>query len=325
MSEALRRPARIMMNITQHTLDTPYPVGPVHCYSAELAGELVLFDTGPPTEQAREYLQREFDLSRLRHVIVTHCHIDHYGLSAWLEAETDAQIWLPYRDGLKIRHHRDRLSQMGRLMGEYGFDRSYRDSFRGAMEDESVFPRFPERFKVVEEGLPLELGIEVIPCPGHSQGDLVFASEEWAVTGDVMLRGIFQSPLLDVDLETGLRFRNYPAYCATLNRLAGLRGKRILPGHRYSIESIDQNLLFYLDKLLERAERLKPFVGEANIARIIDHLFGATLTQPFHVYLKASEIIFILDFLADQKRLYAVLTEIGLKEPLVERIAAVAA
>ena len=57
----------------QHTLETPYMVGPVHCYSAEIAGELVLFDTGPPTEEARQSLQRSLALKQLRHVIVTHC------------------------------------------------------------------------------------------------------------------------------------------------------------------------------------------------------------------------------------------------------------
>lgn len=313
------------MEVRQHTLDTPYPVGPVHCYSVELAGELVLFDTGPPTEQARDYLKKSVDLSRLQHVFVTHCHIDHYGLAAWLEANTNAQIWLPYRDALKIRQHHKRLQQMGRLLGEYGFDRSYRESFRAAMEDGTVFPQFPERFKLVEDGLPPELGIEAIPCPGHSQSDLVYSGEDWAITGDIMLRGIFQSPLLDVDLETGQRFQNFQAYCASLYRMAGLRGKQVLPGHRVSIESIDQSLLFYLDKLLERAERLKPFVGQADVAGIVNRLFDVSLMPPFHIYLKASEIIFILDFLTDQQRLYAALKELELLESLAGRIAAVAA
>ena len=35
----------------QHTVQTPYMVGEVHFYSAELNGELVLFDTGPPTPE----------------------------------------------------------------------------------------------------------------------------------------------------------------------------------------------------------------------------------------------------------------------------------
>ena len=45
------------MHIIQHTINTPYMVGPVHCYAAELAGELVLFDTGPPTAAAQGFLR----------------------------------------------------------------------------------------------------------------------------------------------------------------------------------------------------------------------------------------------------------------------------
>ena len=86
------------MTIKQHTIDTPYMVGPVHCYTVKIKGELVLFDTGPPTDKARRYLREHVDLRSLQHVIITHCHIDHYGLASWLEKETEATVYLPYRD-----------------------------------------------------------------------------------------------------------------------------------------------------------------------------------------------------------------------------------
>ena len=49
------------MHITQHTINTPYMVGPVHCYTAELGGDLVLFDTGPPTADGQRYLKEHVD------------------------------------------------------------------------------------------------------------------------------------------------------------------------------------------------------------------------------------------------------------------------
>jgi len=74
-----------MGEIIQHTINTPYMVGPVHCYTAWFGDELVLFDTGPPVVEAQRFLAERIDLGRLRHVVVTHCHIDHYGLAWWLE------------------------------------------------------------------------------------------------------------------------------------------------------------------------------------------------------------------------------------------------
>ncbi|MBE0585621.1 MAG: MBL fold metallo-hydrolase, partial [Desulfofustis sp.] len=214
----------------QHTVDTPYMVGPVHCYSSELDGELVLFDTGPPTETGRAYLEHTIDLGRLRHVLVSHCHIDHYGQSAWLAEASEATVYLPYRDVQKIRYHDERMRCMYELLAGMGFSRDYLEKLRQAFLRGGLLPPVPEHYLIAERDLPPRLGIEVLPCPGHSQSDLVYHGAGWAVTGDILLRGIFQSPLLDIDLESGGRFNNYRAYCDSIVKLAALRGKIILPG-----------------------------------------------------------------------------------------------
>lgn len=302
----------------QHTLETHYPVGPVHCYSTELAGELVLFDTGPPTPEAQGYLREHLDLSRLQHVILSHCHIDHYGLARWLQEQSDATVYLPFRDSLKIVRHEERLERMYGLLLQLGFTPEFLDQFKAIMEDGTVFPPLPEGYRIIEEGLPEQLGLEVLPCPGHSQSDLVLAGADWAVTGDVMLRGIFQSPLLDVDLCSKERFRNYDAYCATIIQLAGLRGKQILPGHRHSIESVDANILFYVTKLLERATRIKQIDPARPVAEVAFELFADNQVHPFMVYLKASELVFIRDFLDQPLPLRQSLEKIGLFPQVAE-------
>ncbi|MCF6179436.1 MAG: MBL fold metallo-hydrolase [Geopsychrobacter sp.] len=287
--------------IKQHTIATPYLVGDVHFYSARLAGELVLFDCGPPTETAWELIKAEIDLSDLRHVFMTHCHIDHWGNAARLGKETGATIYLPQRDVDKMVHHDRRLEGMMKVLLGYGFSREYLTELRDEIDNDSVFPPYPETYEVIENSpLPKQLGIEILPCPGHSQSDLVYRVGEQAVTGDVLLRGIFQSPLLDIDLQTfDGRFHNYRAYCNSLENLISLRDCQILPGHRYSIESVDETVLFYLRKMLDRASKLKPYASESNIAELIKSLFGEQPLPLFHTYLKASEILFMQDLLAD--------------------------
>jgi hydroxyacylglutathione hydrolase len=300
------------MTILQHTIDTPYMVGPVHCYTVELGGDLVLFDTGPPTDHARKYLREHVDLKALRHVIITHCHIDHYGLASWLEKETEATIYLPYRDALKITQHDMRMDEMLRFLRGIGFEDGYLADLRRIFESGMIFPPRPERFRVIEEDLPGHLDIGFLNCPGHSQSDLVLTGEDWAVSGDVLLRGIFQSPLLDIDLITGERFRNYDVYCETLGKLATLRQKRIMPGHRESIESVDGTVLFYVTKMLERVVQMRPYAEDDNIARIIEGLFDKNLIETFLIYLKASEIVFMKDFLHSPDMLRNALIAIGL-------------
>ncbi|MDX2480221.1 MAG: MBL fold metallo-hydrolase [Desulfuromusa sp.] len=309
------------MTPIQHTINTAYVVGPVHCYSTEIGGELVLFDTGPPTEEARLYLQENLDLKRLKHVIITHCHIDHYGLVNWLEQETDAIIYLPFRDHLKIVRHSERLELLYGLLLQIGFEPAFLDRFRVSMDDGTVFPPLPDNFQIIEESLPERLGLTALPCPGHSQSDMVLIGADWAITGDVMLQGIFQTPLFDVDLLTGERFRNYAAYCESLAKLVTLREKQILPGHRQSIDSVDSCLLFYATKLLERAARIKKLPMTMTAAEIVTKLFRDDTSHPFVSYLKASEVVFLRDFLAEPELLRNVLIDIGLFPQIADKFA----
>ena len=307
-----------MAGLTQHTINTPYMVGPVHCYSGMLAEELVLFDTGPPTPEAERYLRDHIDLKKLRHVIITHGHIDHYGLAFWLEQNSDATVYLPYRDCLKIANHEKRIEGMYRLLASLHFHQQALDELRRIFESGLLFPPFPQRFLVAEKDLPQRLAITTLNCPGHSQSDLVYFGEDWAVTGDTLLRGIFQSPLLDVDLESGERFNNYQVYCRSLVKLAGLKNRRILPGHRQTIAGIDTTLLFYISKLLQRVAQLRPYKDEENLMITIEKLLGEPIKDAFILYLKASEIVFMKDLLAKPEMLRLGLVDIGLFDQVKE-------
>lgn len=295
----------------QHTIPTPYPVGPVHSYSLERDGEILLFDSGPDTELARDYYRQNLDLKRLRHILITHCHIDHYGLAHWLERESGATVYLPYRDTLKIRQNNLRLEGMYSYLRTVGFDESFLEELHGTMSSGSIFPKLPDNYFVAEDKVTETFNIQFLSCPGHSQSDLVYLVGEYAVTGDTLLEGIFQSPLLDVDLENGQRFRNYAAYCESLPKLASLEGKVIMPGHRRNVPSVQHNLTVYIDKLLKRVEPLRAFKGEKNVASIIDRMSSSNLT-PFQVYLKASEIQFVLDLFEEPDLLGESLHEAGL-------------
>jgi hydroxyacylglutathione hydrolase len=302
----------------QHTINTPYVVGPVHCYSALCGGELVLFDTGPPTEEGRDYLQQNIDLGRLKHVLITHAHLDHYGQAHWLEQHSDATVYMPYRDHLKITGHDFRIEQMYQLLAELGFDNIYLEKLRAIFDSGELFPDFPENYRIAETDIPDHLGIDVLCCPGHSQSDLVYTTNNWLVAGDTLLRGVFQSPLLDVDLEKGGRFSTYRAYCETLVKLAGEEGKTVLPGHRRKIISIGDTQKYYLSKLLARVEQLRPYRCEANVMKLMDKLLANRVTDIFHIYLKASEVMFMKDLLDDPGLLEDALRRAGLLEQMAE-------
>jgi hydroxyacylglutathione hydrolase len=311
----------------QHTVHTPYMVGDAHFYSTEIDGELVLFDTGPATPQALAFLEEQVDLGRLKYLFITHCHVDHCGLAAYIAQHTKAEILIPRRDAVKLRHHEQRLTYIQKFLKEFGFDEAFAEELGKALDEKKVFPEIPPRSTVVEESdIPKKLGISWLSCPGHSQSDLVYLSRNDAISGDVLLRNIFQAPLLDVDLDTFAgRFRNYDAYCSSLLELGKLRGYRILPGHREYVMSLDDTIHFYVRKLLERAGQLKRFSGIESVKEVISRLFGGGLVDPFIIYLKVSEIVFMRDFLAEPDKLERSLEQIGLSDAVHQLYTAVTA
>lgn len=313
------------MKIRQHTIETPWVVGPVHCYSTEVDGELVLFDTGPHTDIGKRYLLEKLDFARLKYIFITHCHVDHYGLAYWLERKSGAKVFIPRRDYQKIVYHQERIDIIARLLADMGFSKDFLAASQRVLLEKVLIPDDPHRLLIVEDDFPTILGFDFMNCPGHSQSDIVYYHERWAVTGDILLRGIFQSPLLDVDLDTGERFLNYHAYCSSLKKLATLRGKKIFPGHRKRITTVDETILFYVSKLLDRIAYLQPLTKDESVARIIERRFAKLLTSPLHTYLKASELIFMLDFLEEPQRIKNALEVIGLFSGIEEKFNAITA
>jgi len=297
----------------QHTVDTPYMVGEVHFYTVELDGGLALFDTGPPTPEGEARLRSSVDLGRLKYLFLTHCHVDHYGLANFVLENSAAEVYLAQKDAIKFRRHAERMEGIALLLEGYGFDADFTRQLRESFRRHRIFPSTPEKYRIVEESQELAgLGVDWISCPGHSQSDLVYLVKGCAVTGDVLLRNIFQAPLLDIDLDSfSGRFRNYDAYCDSLLKLAKLRGARIMPGHRQYVDGVDQAILSYVTTALERAARLRPLRG-LPMTEIVERLFQGRLTEPFFVYLKISEIIFMLDLLENPARLRSSLEGIGL-------------
>jgi hydroxyacylglutathione hydrolase len=315
----------IFSNMQQHTVQTPYVVGEAHFYTTELSGGLALFDTGPPTPDAKTCLSECIDLKRLKYLFITHCHVDHYGLANFVLKNSAAEVYIPRSDAIKFKRHPERVACIGRLLNEYGFGDDFAGQLRESFERNKIFPTTPERYKIVEESDELQsLGISWLACPGHTQSDLVYLVEGYAVTGDILLRNIFQAPLLDVDLVTFEgRFRNYEVYCDSLLNLAELRGRRIMPGHRHYVQDVDGAILFYAKTLLERAVQLLP-LKDLAVNEIIDRIFQKRQDDPFFVYLKISEIVFMLDFLENPALLKTSLKQIGLFEEVAALYDAVA-
>jgi glyoxylase-like metal-dependent hydrolase (beta-lactamase superfamily II) len=104
-------------------------------------------------------------------ILVTHGHYDHAGGAARLSAETGARIEGP--------HIGDAHLVQG--LGHYA-------ATRGTKADSFTPNRWLEQGDRVQFG---EEVLEVLHCPGHSNGHVAFfsASTRWAFVGDILFRG----------------------------------------------------------------------------------------------------------------------------------------
>ncbi|MDH5638735.1 MAG: MBL fold metallo-hydrolase, partial [Nitrospinota bacterium] len=311
--------------IQRHTLDTPYPVGAVHIYTTDIDGRLILFDTGPPTESAIRYHRENTDFDRLDYVFITHFHPDHIGLAKFFSENSNAKVVASRRDTFRYERSAETTAAMIRVFRHMGFPPQEITRSRKIIEWFEKSTPFTQDYLALEEQdeLMARLGIRWMRCPGHSQSDIVYMLGNSAITGDILLREIFQTPLLDVDMETmNSRFCNYTAYCDTIPKLKSIESMRLHPSHREYVDSVDERITWYVGKLIDRATKAAPILlGGANIHDTVGKLFNGQALEPFTLYIKTSEIAFIRDFLDNPGRLIEALKGAGLYMKLAEKFA----
>ena len=302
-------------NLHRLSLPTPFPCGPINVYLAE-GDQLTLVDTGPRTSRTWDTLARAlsdhgYEVADIRRVIVTHAHVDHFGLAARIVAESGAQV-------LTLAHNRPWLE-------DYGAQQQRRAAFyeavlrRGGVPAGvidgttntalSMIARYAEAVSAVTllaGGDVLRLaGLDwtVLHTPGHAIGHLCLyqPGTRLLISGDHLIQHISSNPVIEPPAPgASERPRSLVLYLRSLQRVAELDVNLALPGHGEPIT----------DHCALIAERLQHH--EARLARILTALDSRPRTayeitqailpnlSPLDVFLGLSEVIGHLDILMDR-------------------------
>ena len=300
------------------TLPTPFPVGPINCYLAH-GEELTLVDTGPRDPATltalREGLSAQgLGLRDIRRVVVTHAHVDHFGLAAQVVAESGAQVlshalnrwWLTDFGPEWERRYAFYYDVFARSGAPLDFAEKAIAGMRRLSEYAASVP--PDHFVPLEDGDTVSLGGEawrVVFAPGHASGlvCLYEAASRTLISSDHLLRDITSNPVMEPPTRGETRRpRALVDYIASMQKTARLDIRIALPAHGepvYDVPAlVDGRIAFHRSRLAHIESQLECCAQTPY--EICSILFPKL--KSFDVFLGLSEVIGHLDVLEEEGR-----------------------
>jgi glyoxylase-like metal-dependent hydrolase (beta-lactamase superfamily II) len=301
-------------------IPTPFAVGRVNAYLIE-DDPLTLIDSGPNSAKALDELEqalaaRGHAIEDVELLVVTHQHIDHFGLAAILARRSGAQVAALRGLDRKLARFRedaeldDRFA--GAVMLSHGVPSDVVTALRAVSASFRAWGSTVEVTRTLDDGEELKLRdrtLRVLHRPGHSPSDTVFWDERRAllIAGDHLLGHISSNPLLARPLEAqgeyeGPRPQALVTYLDSLARTRAMSLELVLGGHGAPV--VDHTTL--IDERMRlherRAERIfKLIAAQPRTAyEMASEMWGnVAVTQ---AYLTISEVLGHVDLLLNAGR-----------------------
>src|SRR5580692_6542221 len=195
-------------------IPTPFMVGRVNAYLIE-DSPLTLVDSGPNSAKALDELEQALALrghrvEDIELLVISHQHIDHFGLASILARRSGAEVAALAGLGpfLASYGHQtdldDRFAE--RLMLSHGIPAEIVTALRAVSASFRAWGSAVEVTKPLTDGTDLQLRdrtLRVLHRPGHSPSDTVFIDESRSImlAADHLIAHISSNPLLARPLD----------------------------------------------------------------------------------------------------------------------------
>lgn len=296
-------------------IPTPFQVGRVNAYLIE-DDPLTLIDSGPNSGKALDELERALAahghaIEDIELLVVTHQHIDHFGLASILARRSGAEVAAiagldRYLGNFREATELDDLFAE-RTMLRHGIPADIVGALRAVSASFRAWGSTVEVTRTLTDGEELKLAnrtLRVLHRPGHSPSDTLFWDERRSqlFVADHLLKHISSNPLLarplDADRDfTGPRPQALVTYLASMERTRAMDLELVLPGHGPPIT--DHRALIELRQRMHqrRAERILALIAAQprTAHEVAQEMWGnVAVTQ---AYLTLSEVLGHTDML----------------------------
>jgi glyoxylase-like metal-dependent hydrolase (beta-lactamase superfamily II) len=175
-------------------------------------------------------------LDRIARLVVTHAHIDHFGLAGEVVRRSGGELWMHRRTELDLAKYAepdeavDRRTLMLADHGLYGPELT--EASEGLRDWMPVMPSVGRPTRLLEGGERFRAGgrtWDVVHTPGHSPGHVCLwsAQDGLLCSGDHVLQVV--SP--PVTFERGFETDPMGSYLESLDRVRAMAPELVLPGH----------------------------------------------------------------------------------------------
>ncbi|MES2738551.1 MAG: MBL fold metallo-hydrolase [Verrucomicrobiota bacterium] len=253
-----------------HTLDLQFQNTPglIAAYLVESGHELALIETGPGSTlpALRQALQAKgFQPGDVRHVFVTHIHLDHAGAAGWW-AQQGAQV---YCHPSAARHLVDPSRLMDSARRVYA---EQMDTLWGKM-----LPAPEERVTALADNESIRVGevqFTAWDTPGHARHHHAFVVGDACFTGDVAGLRLAGSPYLSVTAAPP-QF-DPPAYVASVDRLLVGNFQRLFLTHFGEITDVKDHLSRYRQRIEDVHQNVRTWMQQGSTPAEIEKRYRET-------------------------------------------------
>jgi glyoxylase-like metal-dependent hydrolase (beta-lactamase superfamily II) len=290
-------------------------------------GPITLVDTGPKIPGSFEFVRKKlqsagFDLNDIERIIITHGHLDHFGLAFRIckAAGREIDCFIHAEDSRRVLSKDFHNEMWGKEIKEFANMVDMPEAEIQKMKNH--FSSFRDLADPLDDVLHMKDGdefigdgynLKIIHTPGHSPGTCCLYDSQHKVlfSGDHIIKHITPNPFIEMnhDKLSDPKYQSLKAYLDSLDKLIGLDVRFVFPGHGEYIEDLPSIISAYREHHQQRMNLVWDALKKKSrpIYHLIEDVFP--FVPENDVFLAVSEIFVHLEILINEGR--AELTDPG--------------